>query len=263
MIEMMIAMTLGLALTGAAIQFMISGNETYNLNDDLSRVQENGRVALDILAKDIRRAGYQENLRGIKPTVVLDTCNHPSTNAAMPCVTEGTNDASDTLPVQYATSDSVNSDCLGGLPTSVAGGTATDVIANVYYIDDPNNTGINSLYCSGFNVERGIQISAGQPLVDGIDRMQVLYRVQRSPSDSGEYMSFDRVRASGREAEITAIRIGLLVSNGLTTGKGDPASKQYQLLDSSQPVDVTNDTQLRRIYTSTIQLNNRHAGESQ
>ena len=257
-IELMIATTLGIALTGAAIQFMLSSNQTYNLNDDLSRVQENGRVALDILAKDIRRGGYQEDLRGTKPFVVFDDC----ASAPDQCAKDGAGNDSDRLPIQYAASSSINTDCLGGSPTSVVGGSATDLIANVYYIDDPEGDGISSLYCRGFNVEQGAVISAGQPLVDGIDRMQVLYRIQETTSDSGEYKSYDRL-TSDDKANITAIRIGLLVSNGLTTGRAKAETKEYQLLDSGSTVSVANDTQLRRIYTTTIQLSNRYAGDTQ
>ncbi len=260
-IELMIATTLGMVLTGAAIQFMLGSNQTYALNDDLSRVQENGRVAMDILAMDLRRAGYQEDLRGVKPFVVMSDCTH-SSGATMPCASEGSGNDSDTLPIQYAASSSINTDCLGRAPTLVAGGSANDVIANVYTIQDSDfSNQVSSLYCEGYNVTTGAVIPGGaQPIVDGIDRMQVLYRVENTTTSTAEYMSFDRVKAAGREEDITAIRIGLLVSNGLTTGKANPTTKKYQLLDSNNSLDITNDTQMRRIYTSTIQLNNRHAG---
>lgn len=258
-VELMIATTLGMVLTGAAIQFMIGSKQTYDLNDDLSRVQENGRIALDILAKDIRRAGYQEDFRGIKPTAVVDTCAHPTSGAAMPCVQEGAGNASDTLPIQYSTSASISSDCLGGLASSVVGGSASDVIANVYTVEDKDGDGINSLYCSGFNVTVGKEISAAQPLIDGVDRMQVLYRIKNG--SNYDYKSYDRLSTTDRQ-NITAIRIGLLVSTGLTSGKSNAQTRDYQLLDSPATLNIANDTQIRRIYSTTIQLNNRHSGES-
>lgn len=58
LIELMVALTLGLILTGAAIQVFVANKSTYRLTNALSHVQENGRYAMQQLAYDIRMAGY-------------------------------------------------------------------------------------------------------------------------------------------------------------------------------------------------------------
>jgi type IV pilus assembly protein PilW len=57
-IELMVALLLGLLLTGGAIQLFVSNRATYGFNEGLARVQENGRFALDAMSYHTRLAGY-------------------------------------------------------------------------------------------------------------------------------------------------------------------------------------------------------------
>lgn len=57
LIELMIAMVLGLLVLGAAIGIFQSNLRTFNANDGQNRVQENARVAYEMLSKDIRSTG--------------------------------------------------------------------------------------------------------------------------------------------------------------------------------------------------------------
>lgn len=68
LIELMIAMLLGLLVTGGAIQIFISNRTTYAFNEGLSRLQENGRFALDTLGFRIRLAGHFGCLWGVPIT---------------------------------------------------------------------------------------------------------------------------------------------------------------------------------------------------
>ncbi len=58
MIEILIALLLSSILIGGVIQVFVSNKQTYYLQDELSRVQENGRFALEILQRSIRGAGF-------------------------------------------------------------------------------------------------------------------------------------------------------------------------------------------------------------
>ncbi len=58
LVELMIAMLLGLFLLGGILQIFISSRHTYTMQEGLSRLQENGRFAIDFMARDIRLAGY-------------------------------------------------------------------------------------------------------------------------------------------------------------------------------------------------------------
>ncbi|UNK43434.1 hypothetical protein MNO14_04940 [Luteimonas sp. S4-F44] len=57
LVELMIAMVLGLLVVGAAFAIFLSNQRSYTANEDLNRIQENARIALDLIARDIRAAG--------------------------------------------------------------------------------------------------------------------------------------------------------------------------------------------------------------
>jgi type IV pilus assembly protein PilW len=57
-IELMIAMTLSLLLLSGVIALFASSRKSYESNEHLGRIQENGRFALDMIQRDLRSAGY-------------------------------------------------------------------------------------------------------------------------------------------------------------------------------------------------------------
>lgn len=57
-IEIMIALLMGSILLGGVLQVFLGSKQTFRMQQALSRLQENGRFALDFLAKDIRMAGF-------------------------------------------------------------------------------------------------------------------------------------------------------------------------------------------------------------
>ncbi|MGR9107599.1 MAG: PilW family protein [Gammaproteobacteria bacterium] len=58
MIELMIAMLLGLLVTGGIIQVFVASKQSYNLQEGQSRLQENGRLAMTFLPREIRMADF-------------------------------------------------------------------------------------------------------------------------------------------------------------------------------------------------------------
>ena len=58
MVELMVAMVIGLLLVAAVLQTFISAKRGYEMQDDLSRIQENGRFAMEYLKEDIRQADF-------------------------------------------------------------------------------------------------------------------------------------------------------------------------------------------------------------
>lgn len=57
LIEIMIALLIGLFLMGGLIQLFISSKQTYKVQDTVGRLQENQRFALDFLVHDMRGIG--------------------------------------------------------------------------------------------------------------------------------------------------------------------------------------------------------------
>lgn len=56
--ELMISLVLGLFTISAVLAVLLGGSETFRTTDALSRMQETGRFALELLRRDIREAGY-------------------------------------------------------------------------------------------------------------------------------------------------------------------------------------------------------------
>lgn len=57
LIELMIALMLGLLVVGSASAIFISNRQTYRATEGLGRVQENGRMAFELMSRDLREAG--------------------------------------------------------------------------------------------------------------------------------------------------------------------------------------------------------------
>lgn len=58
LVELMIAITVGIVLMTGVVQMFVSSKTVFNTQQGLSRLQETGRLAVDYLARDIRQAGY-------------------------------------------------------------------------------------------------------------------------------------------------------------------------------------------------------------
>ncbi|OGB21586.1 MAG: hypothetical protein A3I66_05460 [Burkholderiales bacterium RIFCSPLOWO2_02_FULL_57_36] len=63
LIELMISMLIGLVITGAVTQVFLSSKLTFSMQGNMSRLQENGRFALQYLAAQSRPAGVGMGIR--------------------------------------------------------------------------------------------------------------------------------------------------------------------------------------------------------
>ena len=59
LVELMVSMVLGLLITGAALQLLLANQQSFALQQTLSRVQENGQLFVRFLVTDLRRAGLE------------------------------------------------------------------------------------------------------------------------------------------------------------------------------------------------------------
>jgi type IV pilus assembly protein PilW len=76
LIELMIALVLGLLLVAGVVQVFISNKQTSRVTEAQSRLQDNARFALEILTRDIRSAGYS-GCRAIEKMNVNTIANAP------------------------------------------------------------------------------------------------------------------------------------------------------------------------------------------
>ena len=75
LVELMVAITIALIIVGAIGYFYLGTRQAYRSTDNLSQLQENQRVALDVIARDIRMAGYLGcvNIAGSQINVIANS----------------------------------------------------------------------------------------------------------------------------------------------------------------------------------------------
>lgn len=71
LVELMIGLALGLIVTSSAIGIFVSNGNTYRATESLGRIQENARVAFELMARDIREAGGNVCSRNLPMANVL------------------------------------------------------------------------------------------------------------------------------------------------------------------------------------------------
>lgn len=76
-VELMVALTIGLILLLALTRLFVTSRSTYTLEEGLARVQESGRFAMEFMAQDIRMAGYI-GCASAMTTTVQNNLNDPS-----------------------------------------------------------------------------------------------------------------------------------------------------------------------------------------
>ena len=92
LVEIMVAITLGLLLTAAMVRMVLDTKENYTYSNTVARLQENGRFGLDLLTADIRRAGYlglNNKVRDDSGDLLIGGTLGPATTAST-CVTNDT-----------------------------------------------------------------------------------------------------------------------------------------------------------------------------
>jgi type IV pilus assembly protein PilW len=75
LVELLIAVALGLVVTATVAQIFIGSKQSYRVTDSLSRTQENARFALDQISRDIRMAGFKGSCLDAKNAVFTNRVN--------------------------------------------------------------------------------------------------------------------------------------------------------------------------------------------
>jgi len=225
LIEMMVAMLIGLFLMGGVISVYLSSSQSSRVNDSLRTLQENGRFALASLRNSIQMAGYIDNY---DPSILLD----PFPGGAI--------DFNQKVAISFES----DVDCTGAA-TPVPAAPAARVANNTLQLVG------DELRCVGNAGGTGITI------IDGVDQMQILYGLDDDDDEIADrYVTATTVTATtnGWRDMVSSVRIALLL-NSVNDIKPISESKTYQLLDVTTA--AFNDRKLRKVFTTTILIRNR------
>ena len=76
LIELMISLVLGLLIVGGVIQVFVATQQTYRTQEAMSRIQESGRYATEVLSRNIRQAGFKGGCAvNVDINILLDETN--------------------------------------------------------------------------------------------------------------------------------------------------------------------------------------------
>lgn len=252
LIEVMISITLGLLFLTAAMGYLVTSQQSFRSQDTGSRIQENARFAMDILRRNIRMAGYSADFTTAPAYIYREACGFS------PCADDTATVQGDRLAVAMVAPDA--EDCLGNNLG------ANTHVANVFWVQSVG--GVSSLYCRGWDVDNDSWHSAAQPLVDGIDQMQLQYGVYNAATDSiDRYLNATGVQAlvNGWD-NVRSVRVALLVQSGQDTDDADTSGTTvsdatfaanyatFTLLDGA--AYTPGDQRIRRVFTNTVAINN-------
>ena len=81
LIEIMIALLIGVFLLGGVLQIFVGSKQTNRMQEGLSRLQESGRFAMDFLSRDIRMAGSWGCHGGPSPDIDIAGENNNAVNS--------------------------------------------------------------------------------------------------------------------------------------------------------------------------------------
>lgn len=105
MVELMVAITLGLILLAGVIQIFASNKQTYRVQEATARVQENGRIAMQLITQDIRMADYwgcAQAVTGVINHLDCVDCGYDLMNGGITGTNNDGVNGSDTLTLQGA-----------------------------------------------------------------------------------------------------------------------------------------------------------------
>lgn len=75
LVELMVAMLIGLIIVGAVVQLFAVNRSTYQVDEGLARIQENARFAIEFISRDLRMAG---NTGCVVDAVPFNNLNTPA-----------------------------------------------------------------------------------------------------------------------------------------------------------------------------------------
>jgi type IV pilus assembly protein PilW len=218
LLELMVAITVGLFLLGALLTVQQTNRSAFVSQNQLAQLQDNQRMAMSILADVVQSAGYFPD-----PTINVAATTFPAAGAfAASQPISGTYTAAapgDTLAVRFATAsgDGVLN-CSGLANTSGA----TTMYVNTFSV--VGVAGNRQLVCT----MNGTQYT----LISGVDNFNVVYGVKTNPAAVGNnvsaYLNAAQMTAANWQ-NVVSVMVRLTFNNPLyVVGQGQPQFLQLQ-----------------------------------
>lgn len=248
LIELLVAIGLGLLLVAGIGTVYLGSRQTYRMQEANARLQETGRFALEVIGRSLRQAGADANITA-NLTALTAECLPTASPACTPIngtdnSTNGT--STDTLAVQFYAGLAENNggnwgerDCTGGFAN------ADTIVTNTFSLNGTD------LRCTG-------SVGGAQPLVSDIEDLQIIYGV-----DSGGDQSADIYTATPTVAQwsnVVTAKVCVMARSaeqGLAQSGQRPLDCARALGTATGQPPIVNDTRLHRAFVAIFNLRNR------
>ena len=324
LIELLVALTISSVIAIAAVSALVVSRQGFSTVDAASQLRDNTRFAVELIQRLALQTGYQDirfattvrpgtatmpvptpNVSGFNNRKAVAASSDPSTTVVAWGASE-LGSGSDVLVLRYqpserfvgaTVSDRSMISCNGESATFTP--TARDErITSVLYVD--TSTGEPSLMCVASRADDASWPLAprGQPIISGVESMQVLYGVESvtpnaAPPAAGVsdtsypnmFLRADQMVVAGNPdatnlnwQRVRSIRIGLILRGPLGSAQDSTVRTLYPLGQAagaaggaagsalSSAADVGTifttpaDTRLRQVVTFTVHLRNEQKG---
>ncbi len=195
LIEILIAMVIGLFILGAVAVVFVNMQKTFTSQDQLAQLQDNQRLAQTILTNTVQSAGYFPDPKVNTQLTALTGASGVVAPGQVISGTSGAGTSSDTLTTQFATAsgDGVMN-CLG---QSNTGG------SQLVYVNTLSVNANNELQCA-------VNGQAPVSLVSGVSSLTVLYGTDTdNDGNNDSYLTATQVAAAGKWSAVHAVKVTL------------------------------------------------------
>ncbi|GMR14712.1 MAG: hypothetical protein BMS9Abin30_0318 [Gammaproteobacteria bacterium] len=264
LIELMISIAIGAFLLLGMVELFAGMKSSYRFQEGMARVQENGRIAINLMAHELRLAGHTRPVWDDPQSGF-----YPITGGAL----DGGGAANDTLQLMYQD----DLDCFG-VSNGAANHPETNLPVTWYKRVTFSVNGNDQLT---WNCEYGastgalaVQINA-ETIIEGVDSFQLLYGVDTDLPSDFALNSWALASAINPKTTIclqsrflceteaglmaamsngvpVSVQIGLLLRSPDSAGGRDGVA--FTVLD--QAVAAANDNLYRQLFTTTVNLRN-------
>jgi type IV pilus assembly protein PilW len=198
MVELLVAMAIQFILLAGMVYVYTNSKVMFTVNEQLSRVQENGRYATDALLYDIRMAGYA-GCRSIKEVIPNIIANSPpafeSLSDSLMVYENGAGWTNPTALIRVAGSDVITLQSTRGNGVSLTGNMAADN-ANIQITSNPDGLESDDLVlisdCSNADLFRATGVGNGTPVtITHAESTNTSNRLSKAYQSDAQIMSFD------------------------------------------------------------------------
>jgi type IV pilus assembly protein PilW len=209
LVELMIALALGTIIVLGAVGLFITNQRTFQLQQSLTDIQQQGSFTQGFMMTDLRQIGYAGEGGTVSAGVIFGGSGS----------TDGGADGNDKLTFAFAGTQ----DCEGN-----SAGTDTRIVES-YWVDANKD-----LRCSSSLTGS----TGGTVLLSGVPSFQVLYGMdvnEDKQAIAGRYVTASVaptvLTAQGNPAQVVAIRIAFIVQQDSNNPQTASVNRDYMLLD--------------------------------